>query len=302
MRIHDEKFNLESEKVRRDYIFSLFSDVHITSTASLKLWPSLVDEVKKTSPDYIFVPGDIVYTSDDFLDSNNSKRVIDLFSTLNMVAPTFLSLGNHELKSGRRSTNDYSLQFLKSLEEKTGIKILDSRFKTQSVDLGDIRVWGFCPRVETYYRRNYDSWIDCFIEDYNNAQLEFPSDKYNILLTHSPDIISDPKVLRELREKLVNLDLILSGHRHDGYIPKWIQYLIFKDSDIGIDVSDGERKKDYIISIVDKCRGIHNVMDSNMIVTRGLRKYSHDNVIFGTLDKLSSKDISTIELKRTLKI
>lgn len=298
MNIYNEKFYFDNKKVRRDYVFSLLSDIHVTNTAPLKLWNVLKEKIKESNPDYIFLPGDIVYTSDDFLDYDNSEILLKLLYDLNNIAPTYISLGNHEFKSGKKSNSSYSVNFLKTIYDKTGATILDSRLEKQTVDLGDITVSGFSPRVEAYYKINYEDWVSMFVEDYNNANLVFSDNKYNILLTHSPDLISNIEVLKELRSKLANIDLILTGHRHDGYIPKWLQHMIFKKTDLGIDVSDGERKRDYIISVVDKCRGVHSVENSNMIVTRGVRKFAHDNLLFNMLDRVSSKDIATIKLKK----
>src|SRR5574344_214733 len=245
MNITNETFKLQSDKIKSDYTFCLLADIHSTKTSSMKLWNELINQIDKMNPNYIFVAGDIGYTADDYFDSEVSKKTRYLFSSLQDIAPVFVSIGNHELKSGRKYTSDESLTEIKSIERDTKITILDSRFDYEMFDLGDIRIGGFCPRVETYYRKYGSNWSRYFIDDYIKTCLEYTTNQYNILLTHSPDTISKIKVLKELRERLVNLDLILCGHKHDGFIPKCIQKACGISEDKGLAISDGYKMRDY---------------------------------------------------------
>ena len=260
----------------------------------------MIAEVDKESPDYIFISGDFVYNSDDFFVPNNDKMFRYLLRNLSAIAQTFMCLGNHELKSGRKFNNDDAIQYLRMLDRTMDIHVLDKRIGKEFIDTDDIRIGGFCPRSETYYKSCENMWNNYFIEDYLNSLIEFTKDKFNILLTHSPDTISQKEVLIALRDKIKELDLILCGHKHDGYIPKTIQKVGIVHDDFGFDVSDGKVFFDYIISKTTNCRGEFDVLNAKMIVNRGYRKFSHKSPVFAMLDKVSSRDMATITLKKKL--
>ena len=298
--INNERFVVSSDKLKRDYKICSLADIHNNSWASFDLWDNLIAEVYKESPDYIFISGDFVYNSDDFFVPNNDKMFRYLLRNLSEIAQTFMCLGNHELKSGRKFNNDDAIQYLRMLDRTMDIHVLDKRIGKEFIDIDDIRIGGFCPRNETYYKSCENMWNNYFIEDYLNSLIEFTKDKFNILLTHSPDTISQKEVLIALRDKIKELDLILCGHKHDGYIPKTIQKVGIVHDDFGFDVSDGKVVFDYIISKTTNCRGEFDVLNAKMIVNRGYRKFSHKSPVFAMLDKVSSRDMATITLKKKL--
>lgn len=298
--IHNERFTVSSNKLKRDYKICSLADIHNNSWANFELWDNLIDEVDKESPDYIFISGDFVYNSDDFYVPKNDRMLRYFLRSLSEIAETFICLGNHELKSGRRFNKDDAMQYLKILDKIMDVYILDRRVGTEYVDIDEFRIGGFCPRSETYYKSCESEWNKYFIEDYLDSLIEFTKDKFNILLTHSPDTISQKEVLVALRDKLKELDLILCGHKHDGYVPKIIQRSGIVFGDAGIDVSDGKNVFDYIVSRTSKCRGEFDVLNAKMIVNRGYRKFSHKSPVFAMLDKVSSRDMATITLKKKL--
>lgn len=295
--IHNEKFTISSDKLDRDYTICSLADIHNNSWANFELWDSLIEEIYNINPDLILISGDLTYNSDDFYVPKNDRMLRYLFSNLDSIANTFLCLGNHELKCGKKYSSSDSIEYLKLLDRTSGVHILDRRVGEEYADLGNIRIGGFCPRSEAYYKSREKEWKNYFIEDYMQSLLDFTSKQFNILLTHSPDTISEKEVLSLLRDRLKYLDLILCGHKHDGYVPKMLQCYL---KDEGIDVSDGKTVFDYIVSKTSKCRGEFDVLNAKMIVNRGYRKFSHTNPLFGFLDKVSPRDMATITLKKKL--
>lgn len=295
--IHNEKFTISSDKLDRDYTICSLADIHNNKWASFELWDKLIEEVDKQKPDFILVSGDLTYTADDFYVPTNDIMLRYLFDNLDNIAETFICLGNHELKSGKKHSVLDSIKYLKSLNMTTGVHILDRRVGNEYIDIGNIRIGGFCPRSGAYYKSKESMWEQYFIEDYMKSLLEFTDKQFNILLTHSPDTISKKEVLSFLRDRLKELDLIVCGHKHDGYMPKIVQSSL---NDTGIDVSDGKNFLYYKVSKTNKCRGEFDVLNAKMIVNRGYRKFSHTSPVFGMLDKVSSRDMATITLKKKL--
>lgn len=295
--IHNEKFTISSDKLDRDYTICSLADIHNNKWASFELWDKLIEEVDKQKPDFILVSGDLTYTADDFYVPTNDIMLRYLFDNLDNIAETFICFGNHELKSGKKHSVLDSIKYLKSLNMTTGVHILDRRVGNEYIDIGNIRIGGFCPRSEAYYKSKESMWEQYFIEDYMKSLLEFTDKQFNILLTHSPDTISKKEVLSFLRDRLKELDLIVCGHKHDGYMPKIVQSSL---NDTGIDVSDGKNFLYYKVSKTNKCRGEFDVLNAKMIVNRGYRKFFHTSPVFGMLDKVSSRDMATITLKKKL--
>ena len=81
---------------------------------------------------------------------------------------------------------------------------------------------------------------------------------------------------------------------------KIIQKVGIVHDECGFDVSDGKAFFDYIISKTTNCRGEFDVLNAKMIVNRGYRKFSHKSPVFAMLDKVSSRDMATITLKKKL--
>lgn len=295
MKLYNEVINIGSKKIDRNYIFCVIADIHSTKGASYKLFDKIICEIKTQNPDYIFIPGDIIYSSDDLLNKDNREKIEYLFNNLSKISKVFISLGNHDLKDGRESNYKDTLKYLKSLEKNNDIYILNN----EAIDLDDITVVGFSPRYECYYEKYDDYWIKYFIEDFNKSSYKFDKKKYNIFLTHSPVIISKKETLELLNEDLKDIDLILCGHMHDGLIPRFIQRIGLIRGDKGIGISEVDAIKDFRIRVVEKCRGIYDILNAKMVVTRGIRKWAANNLLCNQVDKICSKDITTIHLTKS---
>ena len=107
--IHNEKFTISSSKLDRDYTICSLADIHNNKWATFELWDKLIEEVDKTSPDIILVSGDLTYTADDFYVPKNDRMLRYLFCNLDSIAETFICLGNHELKCGKKYSDHDSI-------------------------------------------------------------------------------------------------------------------------------------------------------------------------------------------------
>ncbi len=297
MKIWNENFKVYSNKVAKDYTFLVIADIHNTKYISYKLWQKLIFEIKKQKPNYIFIPGDIIYTSDDIIDNKNKLKLEHLLKGLGEIAPVFISFGNHDLKSGKKSKCNETIKYFKSLENKIkNIHFLNN----ECFDINDLHVIGFSPRFETYYEKTKANWSKYFDDDLNSCHFKLDKNKYNILLTHSPRIISLKDTQDLIGNFLNDVDLILCGHMHDGLMPRFIQKLGLVKDDHGFMASEGDSLKEVTFRAVDKCRGIHNIKSAKLIITRGIVKWCQPNPIFGLIDKICAKDITTIKLIKRL--
>ncbi len=171
----------------------------------------LLPLLEREKPDFILVPGDLTERLDEarLTDPNRSPPVrpgLDLLPALAAIAPTFYSLGNHEIGGCHGAIYRAKLAG-KPLPPPT---IADEWLKI-------IRASG-----ATLVRQGFVSWKDICIGGLESGLLnpewrpdlsfldEFvAAPGYKILLSHHPEYFD-----RYLRP--YDIDLIVSGHAHGG--------------------------------------------------------------------------------------
>lgn len=157
-----------------------------------KPYARIAEEIKKRRVDMILLTGDIIYAHDDVAD-NGFNMLFDFAK----LAPTFMSLGNHEggaVKVVRKICSEAGVTLLEdTFAEFKGIKIggLTSGYIVDGVGIPESH-WKSTPAP------NLD-WLNKFACE----------DGYKLLLNHHPEYY--PKYIRDL-----DIDLTLSGHAHGG--------------------------------------------------------------------------------------
>ena len=189
---------------------ALVTDTH--NTDSTDITASLLNR----RPEMIFIAGDIFYgvpceSEECFLD--RQKNTVKLLESCASIAPTFLSLGNHE--------RYISVTDIRKIED-MGVSVRDNTW----VRCGDIVVGGLTSASVTSYQR-YRASADpgCTYPKRRRNQMpvkkplpdtswlsSFESqDGYKVLLCHHPEY-------RDLYLSGRKIDLIVSGHAHGGQI------------------------------------------------------------------------------------
>ena len=299
MKLANEEVTISSKKIKKDYTICVVSDIHVTKYASHKLHEKLIDKIKKENPDYILIPGDMIYSSDDLLEKNVIEKLDYIIKNLCKIAPTYLVYGNHDLKDGRKTNKKLIDKYFKNMEDKSKGRF--NVINNKVINIGDINIIGVTPIFEMYYMKYRDKWISYFIDEINKIE-KFNRNKLNIILTHTPEVIYMlEKHISEypnIKNIMDSIDITITGHMHDGLIPRHWQKLGIVKGDKGICASEGETMiKGSTIRIASRCRGTHNLFNGKLIITRGLAKWPHPNPLYSSIDKLMYKDITTINIK-----
>lgn len=167
----------------------LLTDVHNRSVDT-----TVIEQEK---PDFIAVSGDIITS-----DCTDLSIATTLLERLALVAPTYVSLGNHEVEYEERTGEDIAAIF-----EETGVIVLDKKYLDVEINNKSVRIggiYGYC-LPERYNQDNEDE-ID-FLREFEDT------DSYKILLNHLPYSWTHYGISEDY-----DIDLVLSGHTHGGQI------------------------------------------------------------------------------------
>lgn len=223
-------YQVKSNDVLSNIRIVCISDMHLKEFGSHN--KDLVDKIKGLEPDMITIVGDMNMENRP----NDYEPVIELCAQLNIVAPLYYSLGNHEIDAMLFKDS----QIYNELKE-IGIKVLNNETETINIEGTDIDVIGL-----TQNPKEFDQYGRKFFE---NAMKENP-DNFKLVLTHYPENFEG--ILEDY-----DIDLALAGHAHGGQVRlPWIGGLYAADQGM----------------FPKLCDGYHEIGNSKLIITRGLGK------------------------------
>lgn len=186
-------YQVLSKKLKSTLKIAVLADLHNGFSYEI------LKEVKKANVDLILIPGDL--TDDKTLQNGNSDP-FDFLRDCVSIAPTFYSLGNHEIACYHKG-NPFAHPRAKTLPHaclteirKTGAVLLDN----ESVLWNGIHICGLTSGLNGRVNAPDPNALDRFSE----------LDGVKILLCHHPEYYY-PYLRRG------NFDLVVSGHAHGGH-------------------------------------------------------------------------------------
>lgn len=163
--------------------FALVSDLH--SCRYGKNQNTLVNMIEKSSPDVVFLTGDIF---DDKIPFDNAEIFLEQIAAKYRC---FYVSGNHEVKSGKLSE-------IKSYLRKINVEVLEGNCVTLDINGRLFDISG----IDDPFALDDERWKKQLSKAYSE------SENQKILLTHRPEKVSE--------YKKYGFDLIVSGHAHGG--------------------------------------------------------------------------------------
>ncbi|MBR6873614.1 MAG: metallophosphoesterase [Ruminococcus sp.] len=199
----------------KDKIYKYDTPMSIALLADLhdRPYDEIVKSLEKRRPEIICIAGDLisrVSPAEDSLAVTQTVNVLPFLRACAGIAPSFLSLGNHEWMLSGEDT---------ALLSETGVTVLDNSF----VRYKNAVIGGLSSAGVTAYRNykkdmpeRYPEWHYGDTPDKTEPEVSWLGDfcrqeGYKILLCHHP----------EYRDPYLNdlpIDLILCGHAHGGQI------------------------------------------------------------------------------------
>lgn len=158
----------------------------------------LMHAVLKEKPDLVLIPGDLI--------TANGKDNRVAFSFLKELAANHLkvciSLGNHEDRLRRDHSDAY--EALRNSVKREGLVLLDNEWFSYSEH---VRIGGLTIPFECYNRGNHQKKLS---EEELGKLLPVEEGTVSIVMAHNPEFF--PTYCKS------NMNLIVSGHLHGGFI------------------------------------------------------------------------------------
>ena len=196
-RFHVVKYNLSSNKIKKEHHFVVLSDLHNKSYGDKN--EKLLKSIDKLAPEAILVAGDILTAKP----GKNYEVAIDLIKKLAPKYPIYYGMGNHETRLFLYPEvyGDMGINYEKELKE-TQVDFM----RNESREWQDnIRITGLDMKRAYYKRFKKEPMDSSYLpETLGRADAE----KYEILLAHNPDYFEEYAAW--------GADLVLSGHVHGG--------------------------------------------------------------------------------------
>lgn len=258
---------------------ALFSDIHFSIKYNYQLFLDIINNLKKNKPDYICIPGDIIDNNSVLKKETLKNRLYRFIEELSLISKVIISIGNHEKlynDSHKEYKETHDIEFFNKLNNINNVYVLDNENKI----FENINFIGF--NLSTNYFKSKED-IDMLIEEFNNISNKIDNDKYNILLCHSPIRIMEDKVFSKTNIK--DIDLILSGHMHNGLV-----FSVFNKMKGTRGFIDPYHK------IFPKlARGTLKKGKTSIVVTGGIIKLAHSTKL-DKFNKIFSTDIDYINI------
>lgn len=269
---------LSSKKLKKNITFIHIGDIHYNETTSAKKLEYIKYAIEDAHPDYIFITGDLLDRPKITKNKEKIKLLVSWLNSLGNIAKVFISLGNHDIIL----EEDY--KFFNKLNDINNIYVLNN----QSYEDENVFISGFTLPTNYYYNIEKHEDEDALLETLqNNFNLvtNLPKKKYKVALIHSPILLSEKKVVEKLKE----YDLILSGHMHNGLIPRILDKII--KNNYGL-ISPDKR------FFAKNTRGKIKTKYYTIIITGGITKLSPSSTkILSKLNGLYPISINKITVK-----
>lgn len=210
-----------NNKTTKDITLIHISDIHFNKKTKSRKLTKIKEEIYKNNPDYVVITGD---TIDDPSVTKDRQKIKELLLFLTDIAKqhkVIMSLGNHDVHLAE------DFKFFKKINELKNIHVLNNDNYIDEY----IYISGFTLPTHYYYnitkRESKETLVE-HLKKYKKLTTNLPVFIPKVSLIHSPMKLIDKDVLNLLKE----YDLLLSGHTHNGMVPKILSKFFKKNQGI----------------------------------------------------------------------
>lgn len=193
------EYNIKDKRIKQPFRIVMLADLHNAEFGAENT--ALIDKIKKIHPDAILIPGDVIIGKAGV----SPDVAIHFLNRIGSVAPTYISKGNHEMR-----TSLYTSQYgdiWERLYEETKQSVCWLINEEYKISTHNINIIGLDMDAGYYRRFRLRNMEDAYLKE----QLpDLDRNAYTILLAHNPDYFQSYAKW--------GADLVLSGHVHGGMI------------------------------------------------------------------------------------
>ena len=214
----------------------------------------------------------------------NDKDLVNaltvFFVDLTRICPVIVSIGNHDLMTYDESIDvkkkmDSLLSFWKKIN---GLYILNN----ESVAFDKINFIGIT-QDDSICATDIDAVAEDTVEKLQTLSSLISEDKLNCLLLHNPTVFESKKI----PEDLFGIDLVLSGHMHNGCIPIGLDKLLKTNRGLIYPAKKLFPKL---------ARGLINFKKYKLIISKGVTTFSKTSGLFQIFNFLFPQNIDYIDI------
>lgn len=192
------KYEIHSEKIEHSLRVLQLTDLHNSLFGTEN--QQLIEMVQAQQPDIILITGDILNSGEE-----DTSIAISVLSALDDIAPTYVSLGNHEVDYQNNYNADIS-----ALYSETGAIVLEREYADIEINGQQLRVggiYGYCTPLKMAQQGEGNIEDSAFLTEFQNTDL------YTVLMCHMPYAWLKADSLNQW-----DVDCVFSGHVHGGEI------------------------------------------------------------------------------------
>lgn len=170
-----------------------FSDLHYLRVVDDNMLKKVVEEINLINPDIVIFTGDLI-DKDYNINDEQKEKLITLLKSIKSKYGKYTIIGNHDYIKDKEEIETIYNESNFILLQNTSDIIYSSQ--NEKIFIGGLDTY-------SYDKANIDKVMDYFKENDNID--------YKIILVHEPDYI-------DTITSKYNVDLVLSGHSHNGQI------------------------------------------------------------------------------------
>ena len=197
------KYVIRTEKVTGRVDIVMISDLHESEFGEGN--ERLIAAVREIKPDIILCAGDMITRT---VADEDLHIGLDFMAEMAKIAPTYMSLGNHEAAY----IEQHGDGILNALRE-SGVRVLELEYEDVRAFGQDLRIGGisdYCFRYSQTDEEYHASEKYAFFTDLCDT------DSYKILLSHRPTAYRLDDEIEYYEDW--DIDLVLAGHTHGGLV------------------------------------------------------------------------------------
>jgi len=219
-----------SSKIEKNLSITYDSDLHYMPLMNLDYLKSRIENFENDPTTYYFLLGDLI--NDSGIDVKELKELRDILYKLTKTkTKVYAILGNHDTVTKEKNgiwEEYYNQEYIEMLRNIDGFNLLENEVKKD----GDILIGGTSFGARYYDKKNLEP-VNEWCNVINNKLNYEDRHTFNILLDHSPYRAFDKENYSNI-PYMNNVDIIFSGHFHNGLIPSYVdKYLPFNFGLIG---------------------------------------------------------------------